>query len=176
MRRAEPKRSAALSRAKGSFVCKPCGAASGCGRHGVTLSRSTLCGWVAEAAELVNPLVDWMRRDLLRSRIVQTDDTPVTVLDDQGGTHKGRLWVYLGDRGHPHVVYDYTPTREGAGPTRFLNGFSGYLQAEAYSGYDALHASGSVLEVGCWSLLSRSRDGRRGYARICCTGLHSSAL
>jgi transposase len=116
----------------------------------VTLSRSTLCGWVAEAAELVSPLVDWMRRDLLRSRIVQTDDTPVTVLDDQGGTHKGRLWVYLGDRGHPHIVYDYTPTREGSGPTRFLNGFRGYLQADAYSGYDALHASGSVIEVGCW--------------------------
>ena len=27
-------------------------------RHGVTLSRSTLCGWVADAAELVRPLVD----------------------------------------------------------------------------------------------------------------------
>jgi transposase len=121
------------------------------GRHGVTLSRSTLCDWIAETAELVSPLVDWMRRDLLRSRIVQTDDTPVTVLDDQGGTHKGRLWVYLGDRGHPHIVYDYTPTREGSGPTRFLNGFRGYLQADAYSGYDALYASGSVIEVGCWT-------------------------
>ena len=117
----------------------------------MTLSRSTLCDWIAETAELVSPLVDWMRRDLLRSRIVQTDDTPVTVLDDQGGTHKGRLWVYLGDRGHPHIVYDYTPTREGSGPTRFLNGFRGYLQADAYSGYDALYASGSVLEVGCWT-------------------------
>src|ERR1700674_905914 len=120
------------------------------GRHGVTLSRSTLCGWVAEAAELVSPLVEWMRSDLLRSRIVQTTDTPVTVLDDQGGTHKGRLWVYVGARGHPHIVYDYTPPREGSGPTRFVNGFSGYLQADAYSGYDALYASGSVIEVGCW--------------------------
>jgi transposase len=120
-------------------------------RHGVTLSRSTLCGWVADAAELVRPLVDWMRSDLLRSRIVQTDDTPVTVLDDQGGTHKGRLWVYLGDRGHPHIVYDYTPTREGDGPARFLDGYRGYLQADAYTGYDALYAGGGVIEVGCWA-------------------------
>ncbi|HEV3455581.1 MAG TPA: IS66 family transposase [Thermoanaerobaculia bacterium] len=120
-------------------------------RHGVILSRSTLCGWVADAAELVGPLVEWMRCDLLRSRIVQTDDTPVTVLDDQGGTHKGRLWVYLGDRGHPQVVYDYTPTREARGPTQFLDGFRGYLQADAYSGYDALYASGAVIEVGCWA-------------------------
>jgi transposase len=120
-------------------------------RHGVTLSRSTLCGWVAEAAELVKPLVDWMRRDVLRSRIVQTDDTPVTVLDAQGGTHKGRLWVYLGDRGHPHIVYDYSPTREGEWPQRLLKDFRGYLQADAYSGYDALYASGAVHEVGCWA-------------------------
>jgi transposase len=120
-------------------------------RHGIKLSRSTMCGWVAEAAELARPLVHWMRRDLLHSRIIQTDDTPVTVLDSEGGTHKGRVWVYLGDRGHPHVVYDYTPTRGGDGPSRFLQGFSGYLQADAYSGYDALYASGSVLEVGCWA-------------------------
>lgn len=120
-------------------------------RHGITLSRSTMCGWVAQAAELASPLVCWMRRDLLRSRIVQTDDTPVTVLDAQGGSHKGRLWVYLGDRGHPHVVYDYTPTREGEGPSRFLGEFRGYLQADAYSGYDALYASEAVLEVGCWA-------------------------
>jgi transposase len=120
-------------------------------RHGVTLSRSTLCGWVAEAAELVEPLVKWMGRDLLRSRIVQTDDTPVTVLDAQGGTHKGRLWVYLGDRGHPHVVYDYSATREGEWPQEFLQGFRGYLQADAYSGYDAVYATGAVREVGCWA-------------------------
>lgn len=120
-------------------------------RHGVSLSRSTMCGWVAEAANLVAPLVDWMRADLLRSRIVQTDDTPVTVLDPGGGTHKGRLWVYLGDRGHPQVVYDYTPTREGDGPNRFLRGFRGYLQADAYAGYDALYATGRIAEVGCWA-------------------------
>lgn len=73
------------------------------------------------------------------------------VLDAQGGSHKGRLWVYLGDRGHPHAVYDYTPTREGEGPSRFLGKFRGYLQADAYSGYDALYASGAILEVGCWA-------------------------
>ncbi len=146
-------------------------------RHGVTLSRSTLCGWVADAAELVSPLVGWMQSELRRSRILQTDDTPVTVLDEQGGTHKGRLWVYLGDRGHPHVVYDYTPTREGIGPSRFLDGFQGFLQADAYSGYDALYASGSVLEVGCWAHARRyfheaaiGAGDTRGYAALAFIG------
>jgi|GEM_PF-281831 len=142
-------------------------------RHGIKLPRSTLCGWIAEAAELVGPLVDWMRLDMLRSRIIQTDDTPVTVLDAEGGSHKGRLWVYLGDRQHPHIVYAYTPTREGDGPQRFLQGFHGYLHADAYSGYDAIYASGDVLEVGCWAHARRyfheaamGAGDTRGYAAL----------
>jgi hypothetical protein len=59
--------------------------------------------------------------------------------------------VYLGDRGHPHNVYDYSATREGEWPQEFLKGFRGYLQADAYSGYDALYAAGAVREVGCWA-------------------------
>jgi hypothetical protein len=59
--------------------------------------------------------------------------------------------VYLGDRGHPHVVYDYSVNREGEWPQEFLKGYRGYLQADAYSGYDALYAAGAVREVGCWA-------------------------
>jgi hypothetical protein len=34
---------------------------------------------------------------------------------------------------------------------RFLKGFEGYLQVDAYGGYDGIFASGKVLEVACWS-------------------------
>jgi hypothetical protein len=59
--------------------------------------------------------------------------------------------VYVGD-GHPAtIVYDYTPTRSRGGPVAFLGDFRGYLQADAYAGYDALYATGRVVEVGCWA-------------------------
>ena len=45
----------------------------------------------------------------------------------------GRIWPYVGDAHHPVVVYDYTPTRGRDGPAKFLEGYSGYLQADAYS-------------------------------------------
>jgi transposase len=48
-----------------------------------------------------------------------------------------------------HVVYHYTPDRSGAGPEAIFEGFQGYLQADAYSGYDGLYASGAIAEVGC---------------------------
>lgn len=51
---------------------------------------------------------------------------------------------------HPYVVYDFTLSRERAGPREFLNGFRGYLQADAYAGYDCIYASDFVQEVACW--------------------------
>jgi hypothetical protein len=33
---------------------------------------------------------------------------------------------------------------------KFLEGFKGYLQADAYAGYDCIYAGGSVREVACW--------------------------
>lgn len=119
-------------------------------RHGLEISRSTQCCWVAAAAELVAPLVSSMRLDLLRSKIIKTDDTTVTVLGDNQGSYTGRLWVYIGDQGHPHLVFVYSPDREGRWPKDFLKDYRGYLQSDAYSGYDALHNSG-ITEVGCWS-------------------------
>ena len=119
-------------------------------RHGVELPRSTTCDWMAVCAGLLEPIVKQMHREILQSRVIQTDDTPVTVLDKVKGRYQGRLWIYLGDRDHPQVVFDFTTDRSGAGPERMLKGYQGYLQADAYSAYDRLYADGTIVEVGCW--------------------------
>jgi len=123
-------------------------------RQGVELSRQTMCGWMRECAELVYPLVDLMKQRVLSSKAVQTDDTPVAVLDPElPHTRTGRIWTYVGDPEHPYTVYDYTPNRSRAGPDAFLKGFRGYLQADAYSGYDEIYkeAGRGVTEVACWA-------------------------
>ncbi|WP_169981495.1 IS66 family transposase, partial [Tautonia rosea] len=120
--------------------------------QGITLARSTLCDWTAASAGLLEPIVRAMHRRILQSRVIQTDDTPVTVQDPGGGgSSTGRLWVYLGDREHPFMCYDFTADRRRDGPERFLQSYtSGYLQSDAYAGYDGLHARG-LIEVGCWA-------------------------
>jgi len=121
-------------------------------RQGVELSRSTLCDWVGASASLLEPLVQEMRVDLLSSRKIHTDDIPVPVLDkDRTSTKTGRLWTYVGDAEHEHIVFDYTPDRSRDGPQRFLAGYQGYLQADAYAGYDIVYAGKQVIEVGCWA-------------------------
>jgi transposase len=48
-------------------------------------------------------------------------------------------------------VYDYTPSRRRDGPAEFLGDYDGYLQADAYGGYDGIYANGKVIEVLCWA-------------------------
>ena len=122
-------------------------------RHGVEISRKTMGGWMGQCADLLKPLFGSLKEVLFQSKVIGTDDTGVKVLDDKlPFARTGRIWPYHGDQEHPVVVYDFTKTREGAGPEKFLEGYRGYLQADAYAGYDALFkAPGRGLsEVGCW--------------------------
>ena len=121
-------------------------------REGVTLARSTLCDWMAASAQLLRPLYELMCQEVLRSRVIHTDDTPVRVQEEgRVGTRQGRLWVYLGDSRHCYTVYDFTRDRTQDEPLAFLKGYRGHVQADAYSGYDKLFASEAVIEVGCWA-------------------------
>ena len=123
-------------------------------RFGVELPRQTLCGWMGQVAELLDPLYERAKRFVLASKVVQTDDTPVKVLDPSlPKTRTGRIWPYVGDAAHPAVVYDYTPTRERDGPEKFLQGYQGFLQADAYGAYDQFFTQPGrgMVEVGCWA-------------------------
>jgi len=121
-------------------------------RQGVSLSRRTMAGWMGQSAELLNPLYEKMKEAVLASKVIQTDDTPVGVLDpDLNRTRTGRIWTYVGDGGHPYTVYDYTPDRSRDGPVAFIGDYRGYLQADAYPGYDAIYKASGVTEVACWA-------------------------
>jgi len=119
-------------------------------RHGVDLSRSTLSDWVLQSAQALSPLVDAMKKEILKSFVIHTDDTSVPV-QQKSKTHKSYLWVYLGDDEHPYTFYDFTWTRSREGPDKILSEFRGYLQADAYPGYDKLFSSGRIFEVACWA-------------------------
>jgi transposase len=108
-------------------------------RFGVEIADQTMCGWMRQCAELLDPLYGRLKEFVLSSKVVGTDDTQVKVLDRSlvRATRKGRFWPYIGDRNHVAAVFDYTPTRERAGPEQSLKGYRGFLQADAYVAYDS---------------------------------------
>ena len=121
-------------------------------RHGVELPRSTLCRWAAKTAALLTPLYERKIERVRTIAVIHTDDTPVSVLDPSlPNTRTGRFWVYIGDDENPYAVYDYTASRKRDGPATFLADFSGYLQADAFAGYDGIYAAGTVKQVLCWA-------------------------
>jgi hypothetical protein len=97
-----------------------------------------------------------MVNSVLQSRALHTDDT--TVKMQELVTHllsTARLWVYLGDTPHPYNVFDFTVNRKRDGPQQFLATYRGYLEADAFSGYDGLYlpdprtAAARIIEVAC---------------------------
>jgi len=134
-------------------------------REGVSVTRSTMWGWYYKASLALEPLVTYMHQQkLLKGDHLFSDDTTMPTLDPGAGkTKTGRIWVYIQKETKEHggiTVYAYTPTREGKHPQEFLKGFKGYLQVDAYSGFDGLFAANdqgevSCKELGCWAHVRR---------------------
>jgi hypothetical protein len=116
-----------------------------------------------------------MQNVILQSKKINTDDTPVPVQDgSRTQTRKGYLWAYIG--ANNNVVFDYTPTHSRDGPIAFLGDYSGYVQADAYKGYDALFEKGDATEVACWAHTRRkfhdslTTDPRRAHEMLAMIG------
>jgi len=138
-------------------------------RHGVDISVATMCDWVGRMADLLTPIRDALKTQLLAGRLIQSDDTGVPYLlrSDKKRAEKGYLWTYLCESSRL-VLYDFTTSRGRAGPTGFLQGFSGTLLADGYSGYDEIVLIAGLIRAGCWSHARRNfYDVRRDDRRRC---------
>lgn len=118
-------------------------------RIGWPIRRSTICEWLFQLASLAEPLVMRMKHLLLQSKVIHTDDTKIKMIEARI-CREAKFWPYQGDWLHPYVVFDFTLDRSRHGPQKFLERYEGYLQADAFSGYDCVYAPGRVREVACW--------------------------
>ncbi|SBT07461.1 conserved hypothetical protein [Candidatus Propionivibrio aalborgensis] len=133
-----------------------------CAREGAELEHSTLAGWVGQFNALLGPLVAALQKHVLSGEKLHADDTPVPVLaPGEGRTKTGRLWTYVrddrpaGNDDPPAVWFAYSPNRRGEHPQAHLKSFKGILQADAYGGFDALYADGTIQEAACWTHVRR---------------------
>jgi len=126
-------------------------------RHGLQIPRTTQWDWVRDSADLLEAIALAMKRRILASGQLFTDDTYIPIQDkSRTQVREGYLWPYI-DRAH-NVYFDYTTTRSHEGPERMLQGYRGYIQADAFHGYDNLYGEGKATEVGCWGHARRKFD------------------
>jgi transposase len=143
-------------------------------RRGVDIPRSTLIDWCGRAVAVLRPLTERLKASVLSAHRLHADDTPVRVLDPaitraagkDRAVKEGRIWVYVrddrpwGGPDPPGVAYYFSPDRKGEHPRGHLAGFSGVLQADAYSGFAKLYEAGvdgvrRIREAACWAHLRR---------------------
>jgi transposase len=110
-----------------------------------------------------DPIVEGIRRHVFSAEKIHGDDTTVPVLSPGlGRTKTGRLWVYVRDdrpfsgTAPPAAAYFYSPDRRGEHPAAHMASFTGFLQADAYGGFEALYdpartKPGPITEVACWA-------------------------
>jgi transposase len=149
-------------------------------REGVELSVSTMADHVGACAATLRPLYELIKAHVFAAERVHGDDTTVPVLA-KVKTRTGRIWTYVrddrpfGGKSPPAAVFFYSADRAGIHPEQHLAGYSGILQADAYSGFNALYApdrkGGPITEAGCWAharrklfeladIASKARDGK----------------
>jgi transposase len=120
----------------------------------VEVSRSTLCDGVMAMGQLLLPVNAAQRQELLKRDYIQADETPVGVQipDSQGRNHQAWQWQYSAPGGP--VVFDFKMSRGREGPRKFLEGFQGVLQTDAYGGYESSVVEG-ILHAACWAHVRR---------------------
>jgi transposase len=129
-------------------------------REGIDLSVSTLADQVGACTTVLQPLYALIERHVLAAERLHGDDTTVPILA-KGKTIKGHIWTYVrddrpfGGRDPPAALYYASRDRRHEHPAQHLHGFTGILQADAYSGYNELYdparAQGPITAALCWA-------------------------
>ena len=116
---------------------------------GVQLHRNTMANWVIRSSRWFVPLWDLLRKELLSGDIVNADETTCQVLKEDGrdAKKKSQMWVFCSPE-KKIALYKYAPSRGGKVAREMLEGFSGYLQTDGYSGYNSVE---DATRVGCWA-------------------------
>ena len=130
-------------------------------REGVAIPRATQASWLMQTYESISGLEKALRQAVIgETDILFTDDTPIPLqAKGNGKLKKARLWVYLrGGSDPPLVAYDFSIDRSKRRPIDYLEGYRGYVHADAYSGYDELFRKAGIIEVGCWAHARRKFD------------------
>ena len=133
-------------------------------QNDMLLSRATMANWVIRCAERYLSLVyDRLRTELCKRHVLQADETTCQVTKDgRSSDTKSYMFVYRTSEHCPErpvILYQYAMTRSRSNVQRFLKGFSGILESDAFSGYKALDKEKTEIRAAfCWA------HARRDYA------------
>ncbi|MBR5568099.1 MAG: IS66 family transposase [Bacteroidales bacterium] len=127
-------------------------------RHlGFKASESTIDGWFKPAVELLKPLYEVLKTEIMKSDYLQGDETTVPVLDKVSHkTNKEYLWM-VREVEQRLVLFHYNNgSRSGTVIENLTKGYKGYFQCDGFEGYEsAFKTRPDVLIVNCMAHIRR---------------------
>ena len=135
-------------------------------RHGIDLSRQTMCDWVRIAADWLTPIYNHIRDELRQGGYLQVDETPVRYCGEEGGgSHPGYLWVYH----HPgkDVLFEWHTSRAATCMDEMLRNFRGTVQSDGYSAYASYAKGRNDIQLSCcWAHARRKFKENSDESRV----------
>ena len=127
-------------------------------RQGIPIARSTMNELLHRASTILAPL--WTRLlDVVRVRhVVAADETRLRIVRDKNGkTKNGFVWTFgaRDDEGELDVAYVFAEDRSGATPKTLLEGTTGVLLVDGYSGYNVVDVVSTRRRAACHAHLRR---------------------
>lgn len=126
---------------------------------GITLSRNTLTQLVSRAIQLLAPIVDAQMENILLSRVLAMDETPIKAgRKEKGKMRQAYFWPVYGEQ--DEIVFYFTQTRGHHHVKEILGeNFPGTLLSDGYAAYDRyVAASKDTVLAQCWSHTRRGFD------------------
>lgn len=134
-------------------------------REGMFIPPSTLTDNTAAACQILKPVYNALKREILANLYLQADETSIKVLESEkkNACHLGYYWAYHAPV-DGLVLFDYQPGRGQDGPKKLLADFTGVLQSDGYSVYQALfNNSDKVNQLYCMAHIRRKFDEAVSY-------------
>jgi len=129
-------------------------------RYQAPVSRQNMVRWIARCSEVLEPIYNSMRQNLVDGDYLQIDETPIKVLDPDSEQNKAQQgWLWPISRPGGDVVFSWSLTRGSSHLDDLLGGFSGYLQSDAYAVYDKYaREHEGIIQLGCLAHIRRQFD------------------
>ena len=127
-------------------------------RHlGFKASESTIDGWFKPAVELLKPLYEVLKAEIMTSDYLQGDETVVPVQDKAAHkTNKEYLWMVRSVEQRLVLFHYNNGSRSGTVIENLTKGYKGYFQCDGFEGYEsAFKTRPDVLIVNCMAHIRR---------------------
>ena len=124
---------------------------------GIPISKSNMADYMAKTAEVLTPIYEKMKVDLLKTetKVIHADETTLT-LSKQVNPNRKKSYVFVYassfyDKNQIHI-YEFNETRSIDPESSYLKDFDGYIECDDYAGYDKLRKAKSNIKLQrCWA-------------------------